>query len=51
MTADEECVGYARECLRLPDCALIRRFGISFFRWGATGWPKPCTSPARMRLR
>ena len=50
MATDEQCVGYARECVRLPDLRLVRSFGNNFCRWRATGWPKPCTSATRMRL-
>jgi hypothetical protein len=51
MATDEECLEYAASACGLPDLRLITSFRNSFFKWRATGWPKPCTSVARMRLR
>jgi hypothetical protein len=50
MATDEECVGYARECVRLAGLATDQELRSNFFRWRATGWQKPCMSAARMRL-
>jgi hypothetical protein len=51
MATDEECVGYARECVRLAGLCTDQEVRDQLLEMARNWMAKPCTSAARMRLR